>query len=118
LGRAYCFALRCAGIYVLSLPLSKERTKENQPGRSFRGLPCRAALHSATRDKHESCLCGAPRQIARAADMESKKSCGFLKGIRPLSPFSWFVLCRVTKNEHQNRYTERAKLGEAVGAIA
>ncbi|MBR2621693.1 MAG: hypothetical protein IKC97_04895 [Clostridia bacterium] len=37
------------------------------------------------------------------------------KGIRPFGAFSWFVLWRVPKNEQQNLYTERAKLGEAVG---
>jgi hypothetical protein len=42
---------------------------------------------------------------------------GVPRGIRPLGAFSWFILCRAAKNEHKKRYTERAKLVEAVGEI-
>jgi hypothetical protein len=39
------------------------------------------------------------------------------KGIRPFGAFSWFVLWRAPKNEHQNLHTERAQLCEAVGEV-
>ena len=38
---------------------------------------------------------------------DSKKSCGFLKGIRPLSVFSSPILCDKAKNG-QDAFTERA----------
>ena len=53
---------------------------------------------------HLSPACHHERQI-----YQSKKSCGFLKGIRPLSPLSWFVLSRMRKNEHPFRHSARAK---------
>jgi hypothetical protein len=45
---------------------------------------------------------------------QSKKYCGVLRGIRPLSAFSSPILCGKAKNG-QMTLTERAKLGEAVG---
>ena len=44
--------------------------------------------------------------------MKGRRDAGGSQGER-LGALSWFVLCRVAKNEHQSRYTERAKLGEA-----
>jgi hypothetical protein len=42
-------ALICTGMDAISLPRRKEMAKEKTPGRSLRGLPGIAALHSTSR---------------------------------------------------------------------
>ena len=39
----------------------------------------------------------------------SDANSGVARGIRPLASLSWFVLCRVAKNEHQKRPTANAR---------
>ena len=72
------------------------------------GSPLALPLFKAEQEKDIKFLCASLAMLPpRAADADSKKFCGFLKGIRPLSPLSWFVLSRMRKNEHQNRHSER-----------
>ena len=92
LGASQEVAKKDAKTFPLGSPLSVPLCNANRGEKYV--FPCRTARHKPT----------------RAAGGESKRSCGFLKGIRPLSPFSWFVLCRMTKNEHKSQYrSARAK---------
>ena len=63
-------------------------------------------IHLSPHSQHERQIC------------QSKTFCGFLKGIRPLSSLSWFVLSRMRKNEHQySTPNAREALCEAVGEV-
>ena len=70
---------------VTSLPFRKEVTKKGNsdvPSEASPSLP----LYKAEQEKDICALSASlATQPPRAADAESKKSCGFLKGSRPLS---------------------------------
>ena len=102
-GRAYSCAPRCAGFLMLLLAARQEVAKKR--AKTFPlGTPLALPLFKDKKEKDIKYLCASLAMLPpRAADADSKKFCGFLKGIRPLSPLSWFVLCRMTKNEHKRR---------------
>ena len=104
-------AARARGQQECSFFATRQRTnQESAPRRSLLELPSRAALQSGRRRKTYILLAHlSPYSPTRAADEESKRFCGVLRGIRPLSPLSWFVLSRTRKNEQKNCSRARAK---------
>jgi hypothetical protein len=77
--------------------VQQRSNQENELGRSLRALPF-VPLCKAKKEKDiEISSVSLTASPTRAAGADSKKSCGFLKGIRPLSSLSLPFFCGTIK---------------------